>query len=158
MSPMRGEASQAARRPRGGGRGTRLRVGLCHAGGGDVSPMDDEEESMEILEKKIGGVNVVALGGRLDAYVSGDVEQKLNALVDADEISLVVSLEGLEYISSSGLRVLLASLKKVKKKEGDIKLACMKPHIREVFDVAGFSQLFSIYDHEDVAVQAFNRK
>ena len=113
---------------------------------------------MEIIEKKIGGVSIVALGGRLDAYVSGDVEQKLNALVDADEVCLVVSLAGLDYISSSGLRVLLASLKKVRKRDGDIKLASMKPHIKEVFDVAGFSQLFSIYDLEDVAVQAFNKK
>ncbi len=113
---------------------------------------------MEINEKKVGGVSVVALGGRLDAYVSSDVEQKLNRLIDADEIWLVVSLERLDYISSSGLRVLLASLKKVRKREGDVKLACMKPHIREVFDVAGFSQLFSIYDLEDVAIQAFDKK
>jgi anti-sigma B factor antagonist len=113
---------------------------------------------MEIIERKIGSVSVVALSGRLDAYVSNNVEQKLNALVDAAEVRLVVSLERLDYISSSGLRVLLASLKKVRKRDGDIKLACMKPHIKEVFDVAGFSQLFSIYDLEDVAVQAFNKK
>ena len=113
---------------------------------------------MEIIEKKIGGVSVVVLGGRLDAYVSNDLEQKLNALIDADEVSLVVSLERLDYISSSGLRVLLSSLKKVRKKDGDIKLAGMKLHIKEVFDVAGFSQLFPIYDLEDVAVQAFNKK
>ena len=113
---------------------------------------------MEIIEKKIGSISIIALGGRLDAYASSDVEQKLNALVDADEVRLVVNLERLDYISSSGLRVLLTSLKKVRKREGDIKLACMKPIIKEVFDVAGFSQLFSIYDLEDVAVQAFDKK
>jgi anti-sigma B factor antagonist len=113
---------------------------------------------MEIIEKKIGGVSVVALKGRLDAYVSNDLEQRLNALIDGDQVSLVVSFQGLDYISSSGLRVLLASLKKVRKRDGDIKLTSMKPHIKEVFDVAGFSQLFSIYDLEDVAVQAFGKK
>ena len=113
---------------------------------------------MEIIEKKIGSISIIALGGRLDAYASSDVEQKLNALVDADEVRLVVNLERLDYISSSGLRVLLTSLKKVRKREGDIKLACLKPLIKEVFDVAGFSQLFSIYDLEDVAVQAFDKK
>jgi anti-sigma B factor antagonist len=113
---------------------------------------------MEIIGKKIGGVSIVSLGGRLDANASGELEQKLNALVEADEVRLVVSLEKLDYISSSGLRVLLASLKNVRKREGDIKLACMKPDIRKVFDIAGFSQLFSIYDLEDVAIQAFNKK
>jgi anti-sigma B factor antagonist len=113
---------------------------------------------MEIIGKKIGSVSIVSLGGRLDAYTSAELEQKLNALVEADEVRLVVSLEKLDYISSSGLRVLLASLKNVRKREGDIKLACMQPYIKEVFDIAGFSQLFSIYDLEDVAIQAFNKK
>ncbi len=113
---------------------------------------------MEIIGKKVGSVSIVSLGGRLDANASGELEQKLNALAEADEVCLVVSLEKLDYISSSGLRVLLASLKNVRKQEGDIKLACMKPYIKEVFDIAGFSQLFSIYDLEDVAIQAFNKK
>ncbi|OPY78359.1 MAG: Anti-sigma-B factor antagonist [Syntrophorhabdus sp. PtaU1.Bin153] len=113
---------------------------------------------MEIIEKKIGNVSMVALGGRLDVYASSDLEQKLNAMVDGDNVCLVVNLEKLDYISSSGLRVLLASLKKVRKREGDIKLACMKPHIKEVFDIAGFSQLFPIYDLEEDAIQAFNKK
>ncbi len=113
---------------------------------------------MEIIGKKIDSVSIISLGGRLDANASGELEQKLNALVEADEVRLVVSLEKLDYISSSGLRVLLASLKSVRKREGDIKLACMKPSIKEVFDIAGFSQLFSVYDLEDVAIQAFNKK
>ncbi|MHB8111720.1 MAG: STAS domain-containing protein [Syntrophorhabdaceae bacterium] len=112
---------------------------------------------MDIIERTIGGVNVVALGGRLDIYASKDLEQKLNPFINADKACLVVSLEKLDYISSSGLRVLLASLKEVRKREGDIKIACMKPFIKEVFDIAGFSQLFSIYDLEDVAVQAFHK-
>ncbi len=113
---------------------------------------------MEIIGKKIGSVSIVSLGGRLDANASGELEQKLNALVEADEVCIVVSMDKLDYISSSGLRVLLASLKNVKKREGDIKLACMKSDIKKVFDIAGFSQLFSIYDLEDVAIQAFNKK
>lgn len=126
-------------------------------GGGALERLD-KEDSMEIIGKKIGSVSIVSLGGRLDANASGELEQKLNAMVEADEVCLVVSLEKLDYISSSGLRVLLASLKNVRKREGDIKLACMKPYIKEVFDIAGFSQLFSIYDLEDAAIQAFNKK
>jgi anti-sigma B factor antagonist len=64
-------------------------------------------------------------------------------------------LEGLEYISSSGLRVFLSQLKKVRKQQGDIKLASMKPYIREVFDIAGFTQLFNIFDNENAAILSF---
>ena len=51
----------------------------------------------------------------------------------------------------------MACLKKVRQQEGDIKLSCVKLPVKEVFDVAGFSQPFSIYDLEDAAVQAFNK-
>jgi anti-sigma B factor antagonist len=67
----------------------------------------------------------------------------------------VLNLEKMEYISSSGLRVFLAQLKKVRKQQGDIKLACMKPYIKEVFDIAGFTQLFNIFENEDNAIKNF---
>lgn len=110
---------------------------------------------MEILEQKIGKVNIISLSGRLDAYSANDLERKLDSLIDADQVQLVVNLGQLEYISSSGLRVLLAALKKVRKQQGDIKLACLKPYIKEVFDIAGFTQLFTIFDAEEAAVSSF---
>jgi anti-sigma B factor antagonist len=110
---------------------------------------------VEILEQKIGKVNIISLSGRLDAYSANDLERKLDSLIDADQVQLVVNLGRLEYISSSGLRVLLAALKKVRKQQGDIKLACLKPYIKEVFDIAGFTQLFTIFDAEEAAVSSF---
>jgi len=110
---------------------------------------------VDISEKRIGDVNVISLSGRLDAYSANEVEKKLDSLIDAAQVRLVISLEKLEYISSSGLRVFLAALKKVKKQQGDIKLACLKPYIKEVFDIAGFTQLFNMFDTEEAAVNSF---
>jgi len=111
---------------------------------------------MEIVEKKQGNVNLLSLSGRLDAYSATELEKKLDSLIEASQNCLVIDLEKLDYISSSGLRVFLAALKKAKKQQGDIKLACMKPFIKEVFDIAGFSQLFNIFDTREAAVTAFN--
>jgi anti-sigma B factor antagonist len=110
---------------------------------------------MEISQRTAGDVSVVSLSGRLDANSANDVERKLNSLIDAAQIQLVMNLDKLEYISSSGLRVLLSGLKKVRKQQGDIRLACLKPYIREVFDIAGFTQLFKIFDKEEDAVNSF---
>jgi len=111
---------------------------------------------MEIVEKKLGKVNMLSLSGRLDAYSAGEVEKKLDSLIEAGQPNLVIDLEKLEYISSSGLRVFLAALKKTRKQQGDVKLACMKPFIKEVFDIAGFTQLFNIFDTREAAVSGFN--
>ena len=68
---------------------------------------------------------------------------------------LVVDLSCLEYISSSGLKVSLAGIKKARKEQGDIRLACLQPYVKEVFDIAGFTQLFQMFDKEEDAVDSF---
>lgn len=110
---------------------------------------------MEIIEKKVGSVNVVCPCGRLDAFASSEMEKSLSPLTDTAQASLVVNLEKLEYISSSGLRVLLTGLKKAKKQQGDVRLACLQPYVKEVFDMAGFTQLFKMFDKEEDAVNSF---
>lgn len=111
---------------------------------------------MEIGEKKAGEVDVLYPVGRLDAYAANDLEKKLNSITEKTPISVVVCLEKLEYISSSGLRVLLSALKKARKQQGDIRLACMQTYVKEVFDVAGFSQLFKIFEKENEAINSYS--
>ena len=112
---------------------------------------------MEISEKDVGNVKIISVGGRLDAYAANDVERKLDSLITAGHVCLVVDLSRLEYISSSGLRVLLAGIKRVKKERGDIRLACLQPSVQEVFDMAGFTQLFRMFGKEEEAVNSFTK-
>jgi len=112
---------------------------------------------LEILEKKLNDLHVISLSGRLDAYSSTELERKLNSLIDAGQVKQVISLDKLEYISSSGLRVFLAALKKARSQQGDIKLAGLKPFVKEVFDITGFTQFFDLSDTEEAAVNAFSQ-
>ena len=109
---------------------------------------------MEIEEKSVGTVEILSLNGRLDAYSSNEVEKSINTLIEGGCVRIVVNFDGVEYISSSGLRVMLASLKRLKKLQGDLKLACLKPYVKEVFDIAGFTQLFEICEGEEEAVDS----
>ena len=110
---------------------------------------------MEITVKTMNDVEIVFLNGRLDAYNSNLVENKLDELIDSGKIKMVADLSRVEYISSSGLRVMLSSLKKLNKLGGALKLSSLQPYVREVFEIAGFTQLFQIYDSEDEAVISF---
>ncbi|MBI5680286.1 MAG: STAS domain-containing protein [Methanobacterium sp.] len=109
---------------------------------------------MEIGKKSVDNVEIIPLNGRLDAYSSSQVEKTINSLIEDGKIKIVVNFKEIEYISSSGLRVMLASLKKLKKINGDIKLACLKPYVLEVFEIAGFTHLFDIYESEEEAVNS----
>ncbi|MEA2051332.1 MAG: STAS domain-containing protein [Euryarchaeota archaeon] len=109
---------------------------------------------MKLEEKRDGNVAILTLKGRLDAYSSNELERSISALIDDGSVRLIVNFDGVDYISSSGLRVMLASQKRLKKEEGDLKLACLKPYVKEVFDIAGFIQLFAIYEQEEEAVNS----
>jgi anti-sigma B factor antagonist len=108
---------------------------------------------MEISERKAGGVCVVSITGRLDSGTSDGLGQRLHLLIDGGERRLVIDAEKLDYISSTGLRVLLVAAKRLKAVDGRIVLSSLKPHILEVFEIAGFKSIFPIYGNVEQATQ-----
>ncbi len=109
---------------------------------------------MEIAETKHNDVVILGLTGRLDASNAGALEQKMLSLIDGGTQRFVVDARDLDYISSAGLRVLLVAAKRLKAVKGTVALAALKDHIKEVFDVAGFSSVFPIHPHRDAALAA----
>ena len=69
---------------------------------------------MEINQTVIENIPIIEVSGRIDAATSKDLETALNDLIDQNNNKIVIDLAGVEYISSVGLRVMLAALKKVR--------------------------------------------
>ncbi len=109
---------------------------------------------MEITETKQQNVTVVALSGRLDAATAPSLEATLTALAQARESRALVDCRELEYISSAGLRVLLAAAKQFKKIDSSIALCTLSPTVRQVFEISGFTSIFSLYATRDEALKA----
>ncbi|MCU0633072.1 MAG: STAS domain-containing protein [Methanolinea sp.] len=101
--------------------------------------------NLQVAEQRRGDTPVLSLKGRMDATTSPDAEVQLTRLIEGGDRHIVVDLSELEYISSAGLRVLLAGLKRLKQCGGAMKLAALRPEIQKVFDIAGFNRLFAIY-------------
>jgi anti-sigma B factor antagonist len=109
---------------------------------------------MEIVEERRGEAVLLRVKGRLDSGTSGALEERLLALVSGKVTRLVLNFNALDYISSAGLRVLLMVAKKLKPTGGVLVLCNLHNHIREIFDLAGFSALFPIHDSEEAALKA----
>ena len=101
---------------------------------------------------KIDGVLVVEMVPRFDAYSAKEVETFLQEAVASGTDKIVCDFSPTEYISSAGLRVLLAVAKALKKAGGTIALCSLGSPVREVFETAGFTPLFPIYGDEKEAV------
>jgi len=109
-------------------------------GFGDIGLM-----SVQIHTNKEGNGTVVQLQGKVDATSAPSVEQALVGVIDQGEKRLVLDCAGLDFISSAGLRSLLLAVKKMKAAGGGISLAALQPNVKEVFDISGFSALFTIH-------------
>lgn len=107
---------------------------------------------MEITEEKRGEVNIIGLRGRLDATASPGVEKRLLALVAQGKVRIAFDFSGLSYISSLGLRVLIVVAKQVQAGGGRLALATLNESVRDIFNLAGFTHLFSVFQTVDEAV------
>lgn len=94
------------------------------------------------IEKKNDSPAVLALAGRLDTVTAPELEASLTELLPTAD-SLIFNLEGLEYISSAGLRVILKAQKALAEKSG-LKLINVPESVMEVFDITGFSDFLTI--------------
>lgn len=107
---------------------------------------------MEIRQEKKGQVLVVGPVGHLDTRTSHDFEKKIVELLGSGERRFIIDLAQLEYVSSAGLRVLLLLAKKLDAMEGELVVSGMNAQVREVFDVAGFTGIFTILATEAEAL------
>ena len=88
------------------------------------------------------GAVLISLEGRLDTTTAPDLEKELKGSFDGTA-SLTLDLEKLEYISSAGLRVLLAA-QKMMNQQGEMKVVHVSGNIMEVFEITGFSDILTI--------------
>lgn len=89
------------------------------------------------------GKAAFALEGRLDTATAPDLEQAIKAALDSVS-ELTLDLQKLDYISSAGLRVLLAAQKAMNSKQGKMELTHVGETIMEIFEVTGFSDILTI--------------
>jgi anti-sigma B factor antagonist len=97
----------------------------------------------------------IAPHGRLDLPASRAIEDALGDLCDAGHPQVVIDLSDVLYVASAGLKALLTGLRRARQLAGDVRLAAMNDRVREVFEMSGFDQVFSIYGTAQEAAASF---
>jgi len=103
------------------------------------------------------GVSVVTLAGRLDAESAEKADGAFKQMLDRGITRLVLDMTGITYISSGGLRAVLAAAKRAKASGGETRIAGAEPMVREVFELSGLSQFIALDTDVQVALAAFPR-
>lgn len=100
--------------------------------------------ALEIENDTQGEFRILKLNGRLDTETAADFELAAHDLTSAGDKHFVVDMSNISYVSSAGLRVLLALAKQMDKAGGVLRLCGMAASVRQVFDLSGFTKLFTI--------------
>lgn len=109
---------------------------------------------MNVQVNKDDKGHILTLGGKLDAVTAPAFEQQVNSLLDTAPCSLIIDFAELDYISSAGLRALLATAKRIMIKGGQLCCANVTGTVKEVFDISGFNTILQIRDSVDDAMAA----
>ena len=101
-----------------------------------------------------GGWAVLEVGGEVDVATAPRLREQLIALVNDQRYRIVVDLEAVDFIDSTGLGVLIGALKRVRTHDGDLALVCSEPRILKVFEITGLLAVFAVHDTLAAATSA----
>ena len=109
---------------------------------------------LSLTTRTEGDRTVLSVGGEIDVYTAPKLREQLVDLVNSGQYHLVVDMEGVEFLDSTGLGVLVGGLKRVRAHEGSLRLVCTQERILKIFRITGLTKVFPIYDSVADAVAA----
>ncbi len=110
---------------------------------------------MEIQSERDQQPLVLSLAGSLDALSADQTLQAMAARLDGERQQVVLDLRQVDFMSSSGIRVLVEILRQSRGKGGDARLAAAQPGIQRTLEISGLARLVKIYPSVEEAVRSF---
>ena len=102
-----------------------------------------------------GEIIVVKPAGYINAHTAKNFETVLQDLIEQGRLKIVINCQLLAYIASAGLGAIMGSIDTVRENNGDIRLSNLNETVHNIFEVLGFTHLYSIFETEDKAVHSF---
>ena len=109
---------------------------------------------LSLETRAAGGFTVVEVAGEIDVYTAPKLRECLVELVNSGRHNLVVDMEKVEFLDSTGLGVLVGGLKRVRAHDGSLDLVCTQERILKIFRITGLTKVFGIHDTVDDAIAA----
>lgn len=110
---------------------------------------------MTIKSKREGEIVIVLPKGQLDALTGPELTEFFKEKLKTSN-NLVADLSSVDFVSSAGLRVFLATVKDARSKGGDLRLAGVKEDVSKILAVSGFDRILKIYPDVSQAVKSFS--
>lgn len=109
---------------------------------------------LSLETRQVADRTIVTVGGEIDVYTAPKLRDKITELVNAGNHTLLIDLEKVDFLDSTGLGVLVGGLKKVRAQQGSMELICNQDRLLKIFRITGLAKVFTIHDSEATALGA----
>src|SRR5512143_4150929 len=116
--------------------------------------MQEEYVDLSLTTRTEGDHTIVSVAGEIDVYTAPKLREQLIDLVSSGAYHLIVDMEGVDFLDSTGLGVLVGGLKRVRAHDGSLRLVCTQERILKIFRITGLTKVFPIHTTVADAVQA----
>ncbi len=106
---------------------------------------------LEISSDAQGDVCNIILKGELDVYSAPRLKQDLSARIDGGCTQLILNMEDVGFVDSSGLGVLVSALRRARERDGGVRIVCTKENILKIFRITGLDKVFPIFSDSEEA-------
>jgi anti-sigma B factor antagonist len=119
-----------------------------------ISSAQEAFVDLSLSTRSEGDRTVVEVGGEIDVYTAPRLREQLVDLVADGKYHLIVDMERVDFLDSTGLGVLVGGLKRVRAHDGSLRLVCTQERILKIFRITGLTKVFPIHSSIDEAVTA----
>lgn len=109
---------------------------------------------LDLETEQRNGHAVVRVRGEVDVYSAPKLRERLVELVTEGLVGLVVDLDKVDFLDSTGLGVLVGGLKRARSHQGDLRLVCTQARILKIFEITGLTRVFQIFGSVEAATEA----
>lgn len=113
---------------------------------------------MDLRSYSNGNVQILALSGRFDVTTAVPVREWIDEAITSEPPLLVINLEEVDFMDSTGLSTLVHGRKQSREKNGDLHLCNLQQPVRIIFELTRLAQYFEIFIGEEEAVAAFSEE
>jgi anti-sigma B factor antagonist len=110
---------------------------------------------MQVTIREEPSGTLVSIVGSVDSLTASDLQAAMTGAQQNGQTRLVADFSGVEYTSSAGLRVILATAKELRQKGGDLRIAGARPNVLRVLEVSGFTSILKLFPDAATALTSF---
>lgn len=110
---------------------------------------------MDIQKRMEGDIAVLSIEGRLDLTSASVLKDMSKQVIKSESKKMILNLDKVDFINSSGLGALVSILKDVRSSQGSMKLTNLAPYVKEIFDITQLANIFDIFPDEKQAISSY---